>query len=405
MINQSIADAESDKGLERAISRLGHAGHILYGPYAVVDPGDWVVTFEVELADAGDASAHDVVCVLDAVGDYGKTELGRLDLTRASLEEQKIYLLPISVPQSMYLEYRVWSSGKSIIKVNKFRRIFNNNILGRDDLRNDLEFPLSPTSSSFFNENEHYFRHLHNSGALIKISEADGVRVVIDDVIFNANIRDDVNFVGEIFFERAYNISIESPLFVIDVGLNVGLASLQFASRPYVKKVYSFEPFEETYSRAQSNLKLNPKLAQKIVASNSGLGNGSRVQTVIVPASSDSGSRNLFSAESGTPVQLEIQDASEIFEKIIAEAEAAGAKILAKIDCEGSEYDIFESLERSGVLGKVWGFVVEWHGGQLNRSYKTLQKPLKDMGYVIIDRSPRVGEVSGQGVFYAFRAS
>ena len=60
---------------------------------------------------------------------------------------------------------------------------------------------------------------------------------------------------------------------VIDIGMNVGIASLFFATLPHVEKVYAFEPFKAPYLRAMDNFKLNPALSAKIQAYNFGLSN------------------------------------------------------------------------------------------------------------------------------------
>lgn len=68
----------------------------------------------------------------------------------------------------------------------------------------------------------------------------------------------------EVFFSGVYNVSVNRPFRVIDVGMNVGTTSLFFASNPLCSKIDAFELFPKTVKRAAGNFDLNPGLAHKI---------------------------------------------------------------------------------------------------------------------------------------------
>jgi hypothetical protein len=38
-----------------------------------------------------------------------------------------------------------------------------------------------------------------------------------------------------------------------------------------------------------------------------------------------------------------------------------GCAVIAKVDCEGAEYDILAALERDGLLADVSAWMIEWH--------------------------------------------
>jgi len=103
----------------------------------------------------------------------------------------------------------------------------------------------------------------------------------------------------------------------------------------------------------------------------------------------------------GIEVPLSIRDAATTLGPIIEAALARGRRIVMKIDCEGSEFQIFDSLERAGLLDKITAVMVEWHRVFDGKSQHTLMEPLRQRGFVTIDRSPR----TGNGFFYAVRAA
>lgn len=55
-----------------------------------------------------------------------------------------------------------------------------------------------------------------------------------------------------------------SDAVIIDVGANVGMMSLQFATKIPHGKVYAFEPTDYAFGKFKNNLKLNPDLAARI---------------------------------------------------------------------------------------------------------------------------------------------
>lgn len=102
----------------------------------------------------------------------------------------------------------------------------------------------------------------------------------IDCVKMTDDIYDGPNFLGylikEIFEEGAYNFHIptKKDIIVFDIGMNIGIASLFFAGRANVKKVYSFEPFAPTYEKAVRNFQMNSdEIKNKICPYQIALGN------------------------------------------------------------------------------------------------------------------------------------
>jgi len=57
-----------------------------------------------------------------------------------------------------------------------------------------------------------------------------------------------------VYREYDFNLNNGKKCVVLDVGANIGDTALFFLKHPDVEKVYSFEPFQETYMKAEKNL-------------------------------------------------------------------------------------------------------------------------------------------------------
>jgi FkbM family methyltransferase len=227
------------------------------------------------------------------------------------------------------------------------------------------------------------------------------LRATLDGVTFNANDRDDVNFVDELFWKKAYNFVTDVETCVVDVGMNVGLTSLLFAAKSCVREVHSFEPFPETFARGMTNLSLNPQLSGRIFAHNLGLGDGDEDATFLVEdTKGDSGAQSTRNVEGGTPVTMSIRDAGDALRPILESARDRRRRRVVKIDCEGAEFAIFRSLSRAGLWSEIDLLMVEWHRVFAGRTQEELLRPLFEAGFVVIDLTPP----TGNGFFYASRA-
>ena len=258
--------------------------------------------------------------------------------------------------------------------------------------------PLVLPKPAMFLQHVQLFRGLYEYGAAIRIVDNDVV-VTIDGVSFYARVIDDLRFVAEIFLLRTYNFMLERECCVIDIGMNIGLVSLRFAREEIVKEVHSFEPLKRTYDRALANLSLNPEIAGKIFAHNIGLAEADEDGTILVGDVDDSGAFTIGGSAIGGPEQISVRNAATTLKPIIDAAKANGRDIVAKVDCEGSEFAIFPTLEAHGLLADVSVFMVEWHGGDRDLSQRELIAPLIRHDFVVFDLAGR----SGNGFFYAVR--
>jgi FkbM family methyltransferase len=244
------------------------------------------------------------------------------------------------------------------------------------------------------------FRH-DEAGRLL--CEVGGVRAFVRD-------GEELEILREIFAERTYEIVPPGPAVIWDIGMNVGLASLYFAARGNTR-VVGYEPIGSTYLLARENLDLNPGLSGAITAVNCGIGGWERTAEVdycpgrkgsvgLRGAVSDPAVRRLvFHLPVDIPVwkePLPMADAVSVLRSI--RAAHGNLPIVAKIDCEGAEYEIVEALHGSDELASLHALAIEWHADGPGE----LQRWLVDSGFTVL--AP--GRSRGLwGKIYAVRAS
>ncbi|MCX4339233.1 MAG: FkbM family methyltransferase [Lachnospiraceae bacterium] len=146
------------------------------------------------------------------------------------------------------------------------------------------------------------------------------------------------NNVYEVLIAESYHYYINNSKkdVVLDIGMNIGDATLYFLNQNKVEKVYAYEPFCDTYLAARNNLK-------------DYIGNQNKVEIFQYGISGKNEKRE----------QIEVRSASEVFAPIFKRH--TKNNIILKIDCEGKEYDIFENLTKAGLLGKFDIIMLKWH--------------------------------------------
>lgn len=367
MLNPKLGELNDCEDVPHLRTRLNAAGHALYGPYERCEPGHYVVEFSIALAE--DSVGEDSVCAfIDVSADHGRTVLAYRPIWISELAGGMQRLrLSFDVEQARVLEYRVYAFG--IVSLLIAEQTIVRQRAGK-------ELPGAPPDLQ----------------GKIPFVRLNGINI-------RAAIYDDVHFVEEIFYRKAYNVLNRAETCFIDVGMNVGLTSLWFARMANVQEVHAFEPFPETYARALANLRLNPELAEKVRPYNYGLSDQDKEITLAMNEAGDSGCQSLYNQQGDGSVLLKVRDAASVLGPIIAAAEANGRQIIAKIDCEGSEFDVFPSLARAGLFEKITALLVEWHRLFPGRTQDELFAPLLEAGFLVIDISPD----HGNGFFYAVR--
>lgn len=229
------------------------------------------------------------------------------------------------------------------------------------------------------------------------------VYITWEQVKIRANSFENYYVASELFIEGLYSLHYNKSLVVCDVGMNVGVASLYFANMGNVQKVYSFEPFKETYDAAVDNFKLNPAISHKIVPYNLGAG-GSTSELVIPVSNVDSATKSTtdfflerIDTDTAHTITVQIRDICEVVQEIFSKHPAE--ELFLKLDCEGAEYEILEKLHESGLLAKIKVIIIEWHF----KGYQSLEKLLGANGFssVVFPRPTKA--ISDMGMIYAFK--
>lgn len=231
----------------------------------------------------------------------------------------------------------------------------------------------------------------HENGFLVKFSNVE-IFVESPEEFF---------IVKEVFVEKDYNFFTKNKATVIDIGANIGIASVFFSTLPQVDNIYSFEPVKDTYEMAKMNFKINEKIAKVAAIENIGLGGNNRNETFIFNRDNkgNSGVRGELSPSyafenlANVKVDVVIKDSTEILNKIIESN--ANNSIVVKMDCEGAEYEIFENIVNSKIIEKIDVFMIEWH----DKGSETIENELKKYGFNYFSRN--LGPVSG--MIYAYK--
>ncbi|HEX4024220.1 MAG TPA: FkbM family methyltransferase [Steroidobacteraceae bacterium] len=203
----------------------------------------------------------------------------------------------------------------------------------------------------------------------------------------------------EVYRDAVYRFHTMRDCVVLDIGANVGVSALFFAEMPRVHRIVGYEPFAPTYAEMLANLALNPALAAKIRPVNAGVARAAATLSVEYCPS------HTTIASVVGPLVLGERDRL-VTETICLHAAADVVRdirqqhpqldLIAKVDCEGSEYEILEAWEAAGSLGQMSAILLEWH----QRGAAPLTAILERNGYICFAPGPRSGPA---GMLYAFR--
>jgi FkbM family methyltransferase len=405
VLNLAVGSPRNIDGKVCILTKQGSSGHAVYGPYQHLDPGRYAVEFNLAAAGPLQFDRDEVCAAVDVAAEFGRVIFAREDVALSRLRGGPVCIrLVFHTRAPWILEFRVAVTGRVPLLIEDYCRV-----LRLVDVNVDSASPLDATrfpdplvlpKPIIFLQHLSIFRGFYEYGAVVKIIGNDVV-VTIDGVSFYARVLDDLRFIDEIFLRNTYNFLLGNECCVIDIGMNIGLVSLRFAQKAVVKEVHSFEPLRRTYDRARANLSLNPEFARKIFAYNIGLADTDEEKTILINDAGDSGAFTIGGSAIGTPEHISIRNAATVLKPIVDAAKSNGRDIIAKVDCEGSEFPIFTTLEEHGLLADISVFMVEWHRGVRGKTQRDLITPLIGHGFVIFDLAGK----AGNGFFYAVRRS
>ena len=288
--------------------------------------------------------------------------------------------------------------GKDSSKTEEFRETYLKNQTKTDEfieayisIKNGLKNTINTFNSYyysckdyFFNGEEKQFKFVDsdqffrmcffNDIKLLSFSPSEN-RIYLkteDNIILSTNNR--YYTILEIFGKNGYSIPqlYQFKEFVVfDIGMNRGYASLKFANFDSCKAVYGFEINKETYNFALENFNLNPKLSLKIKPYNFGLYNKNAEVDIYCLHGSDGVTTTeleftnvqyewLRKREQMEIKKAKVKEAGPVILDII-EQDEIDCHIVLKIDTEGSESKIIDSLISRGILDKVDLIIGESH--------------------------------------------
>ncbi|MGB5706871.1 MAG: FkbM family methyltransferase, partial [Arenicellales bacterium] len=182
--------------------------------------------------------------------------------------------------------------------------------------------------------------------------------------IYPVNCAEEIYILYELLVKGDYNLYFNSATILMDIGANVGYTSIFLAAQNPSVTVIGYEPVKVNYLRARRNFSLNPHLLDRVTINQFGLLNytGDAVmQTEFDNRGRSSAviNRKLNSPGEVQELTVEVQNASDVVKQAIKEI--SEKTVWIKLDCEGCEYQIIESLAEARVLSQITGILFEWH--------------------------------------------
>jgi FkbM family methyltransferase len=221
-------------------------------------------------------------------------------------------------------------------------------------------------------------------------------------VKININSYDNLKVVEEVFIDQLYDFHSKDKYVVCDVGMNIGAASLYFASFENVERVYGYEPFRNTFELARKNISLNENIGAKIEVFNFGLGAKDTTLQVPKPAHGFLGGTTsgfvidtLADDLKKEAIDVEIKNICGQIQYI--KSKHPGTKIVLKLDCEGAEYEIIQVLKEQGILSDIEAYMIEYHF----KGKKSIVDVLNDHRFFVM--APGSDRVSYYGMIYAIK--
>ena len=247
----------------------------------------------------------------------------------------------------------------------------------------------------------YYSKNVSNKGFVIK-KQKDGIYISGNGInIFglNANI---IMHVNNIMIEDCYRFDNlhNEKWSVLDIGMNMGVASLHFAQNPNINTIYSYEPFVPTYDLGIQNLESNPEIARKIIPHNYGLSDKYAVMELPYDieisgcCSSIPEKQNKFIGKNKrTMEKICTFSAADELKRIL---DTDKNNIMLKIDCEGAEREIISDLYKNKLLSSVQAIAMEYHDG----IYKPLIDMIKESGFSVSYKASKIN--NSTGMIYAY---
>ncbi len=200
----------------------------------------------------------------------------------------------------------------------------------------------------------------------------------------------DLMIVFHVWLDHIYgsyeNISADQPYFVLDIGAHVGTEALFISSKVPQAKIFSFEPDPENLELLQKNIQLN-NLQENVVMYDKAVGKaGGKLELFVNPTNSSMNNVYTQNKKRGMENSITVETVSLAQ---VLEMTQVKRFDMAKIDCEGAEYDILLNASDE-TLAALPHMAIEWHTYD-NHQPEELVEFLESKKYVVTwSRKPRM---------------
>lgn len=205
---------------------------------------------------------------------------------------------------------------------------------------------------------------------------------------------------AEVFLFKAYRKFIKEPRHgvMVDIGANIGVVTLDWASRlPHVR-IHAYEPHPTTFAVLSENVAAN-HLEPLITIRQEAVGRQAGTLTL---RSMAEGSMSTTAYNSSNETADEFTVSTVSLDEVIERCAADGRVRLVKIDTEGAEADILEGARRE-TLGAIEQFVLEYHDIFCPDALARCERVLTDAGfkYVVRPLAPGLGRLYARNPAFA----
>jgi len=186
----------------------------------------------------------------------------------------------------------------------------------------------------------------------------------------------------QIFLRRVYPVRGDEKL-IVDAGANIGFFTLFAARKSPHARIFSIEPFPESYQRLCQNVRHN-RLDERVTCLNCALGESSETRMMKI-SGKRSQSRRVIpfdEAKSRDAATVSTQTLEQVFE-----LQGIGTVDLLKMDIEGGEYEAFFST-RNEVLRRINSIALEYHPDVENYSTSEILRYLIEAGFKVTHDVP-----------------
>ncbi|HJP83481.1 MAG TPA: FkbM family methyltransferase [Fimbriimonadaceae bacterium] len=223
------------------------------------------------------------------------------------------------------------------------------------------------------------------------IANAGKIRAIVNNSC-------DIKTLHEMFVVQLYNFQLPGDLVFIDVGMNIGLASLFFHSM-HEGYSYGFELIPDTFAAAEANLDLNVKVSMKHTSYPFGLLNCDSEFTLAVNPDDTVGNSLFHRAQQSdcqSDVAVRVKDAAVAVEEIYSKH--PDSTFVLKLDAEGSEYEILDRLFEKDLLSRISLLLLELHPRD-DRNPESIRSQLRSTNFCW---NESIVPSNGCGLLYAY---